>query len=620
MEEQKIDLSDEYLVQRAQEIVKKAVNWRDLKQTNDWQRYANLYDGVFEEKEKKRSDVLLGQSRMFINKIYPHVQRTLVDVLDTIFSNPDEIVTLESKRMPSEQRELISTVLNYRLTGHPINFYFEAYEACLDALKTQYGIFKIYPSLKTRKIEGTQEAIYIDENGIEQIQFATPERIEITEYHPNIDCVPYEDVFFDPRATWKDYWKYPIVHRMTRSKDYLKRRGYKNFEEIPHVSGVSYDETTSQQSDSTESSKAMENIIIFEVWDFQDVNNDGLLESCSSVYGGSNGTKPLTLIGDIEINSLPYTFPNDDYNRSPFIIGCGFPEPHKLAGKCIPQIGEGLQKETNALRNQAREAVAQALRPFLLVNKSAGLDLISLSNRRVGGIALGDDVSTNSIRWESVPDVTQGALLAQQQTDKDFHETVSPPNLLGVPSGGDETATAVSRHEYNANKKINFIIMNLANTLFLPAFKYLLKLEQEYESDKYIQFITGQVLGWGLPADGQPTKDVIKGDFDLKVNISVNKKLRLNSYALLMDRANQSNLAMLQMVSAGTVSPQDAKFFNVAMLYKKILELMGEKPSEEYIMQALPPMIPPQGGVASQPRIPADVGAEILSQNPTGGM
>lgn len=591
-------LTDDYLKSHAQDRFILSKNWIDQRVKQDWLEGTDLYNSVFSTKEKKQSDVLLGQGRLFIPKTYAHVQRILVDVLDEFFSDPDEIVeVIGGKDSIKETSDIVKALLNYRLNGRPIDFYAEAYEACLDAIRNKVGIFKIYPDLVTAKISKPNP-----------LTGETVDQEVITEFNPIIDCLPYEDVFFDVMATWKDYHKHTIIHRMIKSKDYLRRRGYKNLDRVNPAANTmfSYDEVKYQRTEdqgqpgplSSGNVDDIDNIIVYDVWTYLDVDGDGLLESCNYLMAGDFGGMH-TVISDVKKNLLPYFD-----NRPPFVVGSAFPESHKMYGKDLPNIIKGLQKETNALRNQRREAVALSLRKPLLVNKNSAIDMTALQNRKIGAIVMGDDISEQSVRELQMTDATVGSAQEQARTDQDFYETTSiSPNLMGMPTNSQETATATQSHVANASKKIHQIIRNLTYTLFLPTFKMILQLEQEYETDEFISKITGQSLGWKFREDGVPAIEYIKGEFTLRVNQGRSKQSQLQSILMLMDRANMANTATAQMVQAQIIPPGTATFIDVMKLFKRALPILGEKNVNEYDIQSQPPPrqmeeMPP--GVASQ--------------------
>lgn len=579
-------LDEAFLTKHGLDRFQASRNWREQEIDQRWVDSNELYDSQFTTAEKERSDVLLGNGRLFIPKTYTHTQRILVDVLEAFFFDPEEIVSVGSwKGVSFDEKLMVKTLLNYRLNSHPIMFYQEAYEACLDAIRNKVGIMKVFPKFSGKDGKG--------------------------KFTPVITTRPFEDLFFDASATWKDYHQKTIVDRMLLPLDHLKRMGYKNLDlfEIG-IDPAAGDEVKQQRQDDQGSPftqrsdvQASDNVYVYEIWTHLDVDNDGLLESVSYLMGGDTGG-PKFVIRDVEENKLPYKVEGEDYNRPPIVVGSAFPESHKMYGKDLPQITEALQRETNSLRNQRREAVALSLRPPTMVTRGSGIDLMALVNRRVGGVVLGNDVSPSSIRELEVRDVTASSYQESAVTDQDFFEATSiPPQLLGISAPGEQSATESTQQQTNANKKIALIIKNLTYTLFVPSFRMLLQLEQAFESNEFIEKVAGRVLDRDISAFKGKSTQIIQGEFDLKANIGINKQAQLNKWFLLMDRANQANVATANMVQLGVVRPQDAEFIKVATLFDKVFPIVGEKDLAEFKIQAQQP--PPQEGagpgVASQP-------------------
>ena len=596
MEKEK-KLTDEQLIKRAQTQFTQSKNWQDEKVKDRWKRSNDAYDSIFPADQKAQSDVLQSQGRLFIPKTYSHTQRILTDILDTYFHDKEEILDITNwKTIPSETRSIVKSLLNYRLNGHPINFYQEAYEACLDTLKNKVGIMKVYPKIRNEKVSD-------GEGNFNNFFF----------YNPQIECIPYEDVFFSPQATWKDYWRYPQTHRMLKSLDYLKRRGYKNLVDIQTISDLTVGDEIKEQRAQDQGSpfisqeefkvNSLSSILIYEHWDFLDIDGDGFLESCSYITAGDAGG-PKILIRDVEINTLPYKIEGEDYNSSPIVVGQALPEAHKMYGKDLPEITDGLQRETNALRNQEREAVALSLRKPTLVQKESGLDLVALVNRQIGDVVMGDDISPSAVREMDISGPNMASANAQQRTDHDFMEVTSiSPSRLGAEASKRMTATEDVNLQQNANKKIAGMIRNLEHTLFIPVFRKLLRLEQEYCSDDFVALVTGRTLGWQFAQDGFPAKLFIQGDFELTINTNMNKQQQLQRIFTAIDKANQANQSTFQLVQGGVVDPKSVYFISTMKLYERALPILGEKNIDEYKVGALRP--PAEGdapGVASQPR------------------
>lgn len=578
-----------------------------------WVRSMDLYDSIFAPEQKKVS-ALLGVPRVFIPKTYAQVQRILEDVLETFFFDFEEIcgVFTRKKGTPKLAMDAVKTLLNYRLNGNPINFYQEAYEVCLDAIRNKIGIFQVYPKLKTKK----QQKLDADGNKTKEIEE------KITAFQPCVDALAYEDVFFHGDSTWKDYHTRTIVIRKKVSRDYCARREFKNIDKIQAAGAeTAASDLVKQQRQRTRQSpfstsenniKAAQGIYIYSFWDLMP-GADGLLESGYFIMGG-DVDGPKVMFQEWKKNELPYKFMGDDYVRPPVIVASAFPESHMMYGKDFPQVTEGLQTETNISRNQEREAVARWLRAPVLVDRNANVDVMGLMIRRIGGVVQGDNVSSEAVRelqQQSPLPVTQPS---GQRIDADYAEISSiTPGQLGVPAGGDQSATEFAGLNKNANKKINMVVRNLAVTGFVPVMKYLLRLEQQYEDDAFIELVTGQRLGWSFKKDakgnyeGTPPSLLIQGEFSLFVNIGVNKQAQLDQYRTLTEIGNQANLALAQAVQLGIVDPAKVKFFNPAWAFEQMAPLLGQKNVDEMFIQAKAPPPPTDGnvprGTASPPKV-----------------
>lgn len=567
----------------------------------------DMYDGRFQTDERKYSDIL-GVPKLFIPKTFVNTQRIAVDVMATMFFDPEEIVDVKvNKEIPLDHIKLVKTILNHRLNGHPIDWYQESYEGTINAIRNMICVFKVWPQVET-------ETVTVQKLKTEQLEDGTPyqtyvdaKQKQIKYFEPRIECVPPEDLFFSKRATWKNYYKYPMIHRYKKTRSELRLLGYKNIDAVGSVTMddqindvVKYQRRQDYQTlfnDATDV-QDQEEVWVFEVWDFLP-DKDQKLKSGSYVLLGDM-LRP-TVVGRSWVeNDLPYRFSPFEHNRPPIILGEAYPEPHRLEGKSYPQITESLQKETNAQRNQEREAVARDLRRTTYINRDANVDLLALTNRRIGGYVLGDGPGTEAI--QEIPTGNSSAILAKTQarTDNDYAETGLPPLLQGGDTTS-ESATESTQQLTNANKKIEFVIKNMAYTAFLPVFRYLLRLEQAYETEDYIRAVAGKYFGPLVWDPNISPRQIIQGDFDLQVNISVNKQNQMNKFLLIMDRANQANQSTGQLVRMRVLPAQKATFIDPVKIFKEVLPLVGVKKTNEFDLPAMtpPPEQETQGGQPS---------------------
>lgn len=604
---EQISAADDKLKARGIEIVDGARNGRDMIEAG-WADSNDLYDSKFSSAERKMSE-MLGIPRLFIPKTYAQVQRILEDVMEAFFFDMQEIASVVSwKSIPAASLQIVKNLINYRLNGHPINIYQETLELVEDTLKNNVGVWKIYPRL--RIVKG--KSVKVDETGSEAPDPKSEDREDVIKrFSPIVETCNYEDVFFHRQATWKDYYKYPIAHRVIRSRDWCLARGYKNVDAV-QTSEVGTDQVKNQRmatqgspfNPQAEQNKAIQGIWVWEFWDFKEGKDE--LESGSFVMGGSADAPGIVFRG-WKKNELPYQFDWTEAPRSPFVVASAFPEPHVMYGKNFPKITEGLQKETNAQRNQEREAVARALRAPILADRNAGLDLMGLMIRKIGGVVQGDAISTDHVRELTSQNPIPFTDRAQQRTDNDYAEISSiTPSQLGVLRDPSQSATQFAGLNRNANKMIKKIIRNIAFTGFLPMLQMVLRLEQEYESDEFIEMVTGRTLGWQYKktADGKyvgpPPSLVIQGDFDFTMALGTEKQAQITQWRVMTELGNNANAVLGTLVQGGVAQAKDVKFFNPMFAFEQIAKLLGEKNIEEIQFGASPP--PPPPGNAPNPK------------------
>ena len=287
-----------------------------------------------------------------------------------------------------------------------------------------------------------------------------------------------------------------------------------------------------------------------------------------------------------------------------------------MYGKDLPQVTEGLQKETNARFNSEREASARALRPPVLVNRGANVDLMALMIRKIGAVVQGNDIGPEAIREMEIANPIPISLPGQQRTDQLYTEISSiGPEQVGAsqPGSEDQSATASSTQSTNANKKMNMVIRNLTQTGIIPMLRFILRLEQEYESDELIEQVTGRVLGWKFVKDkdgkhiGPRPSVVIQGDFDLQISVGINKQNQLAQLKTITELGTQANGTLVQALQVGAVKATDVKFYSSMWGFKQMAKLLGQKNTDEMFYPAMQPP-PPQGKPGGGTQMPSAPG------------
>lgn len=600
MSDSQLPADEESLQTRGIEIFSESQNGRDALKAR-WARDNDLVDGNFSKEEKEYSAVL-GVKRLFIRKTWAQIQRMLSDCMDAIYFDPDELVKLvQNKAIDAQSQNIFKSVINHRLRGNPINYYQESYEAFLDAIKNKYCVIKVYPrfivSKTPKKKEETTNAPEAEEYD---------EKVEY--FCPALETVPYEDMFFSPRATWKDYWKYPLCHRKRISKAEAIDKGYTNVDSV-QVFATETDEIKQKRQEKTGSpfgspssiNPETNSLYQYEFWDFK--RRDGRMESGSFIMLGGPGS-PEKLARKWEWNTLPYRKEKIDPIRPPFSVGVAMPRAHELPGDSFPEVTEGLQMETNASVNQERESVALALRPPLIVHKDSGIDLFGLMARKIGAVMQSDMPPSEAARELSLTNPIPISAPNRQRIDQDYNEISNiTPMSMGVSRGSDMPATNFNGLTANTNKKIQFILRNVLITGFFPALWMLMRLEQEYETDEYIESVTGQRLGFkfeknldGTYAGASPLS-AIQGEYTFDIETGINKQAQLGQWKTIIELINQANTVSASLVQMQVATPETVQFWKPNVAIEQMMRTMGQKNIDEMKITAVAPPAPPDGEI-----------------------
>ena len=78
-------LTEDFIENRGRSLFTTSRNWIAETIVPRWKDSNDLYNSKFKKQNEGKSDILIGQGKLFIPKTYSHVQRMLVDILDTYF-------------------------------------------------------------------------------------------------------------------------------------------------------------------------------------------------------------------------------------------------------------------------------------------------------------------------------------------------------------------------------------------------------------------------------------------------------------------------------------------------------------------------------------------------------
>lgn len=298
----------------------------------------------------------------------------------------------------------------------------------------------------------------------------------------------------------------------------------------------------------------------------------------------------------------PYESPYGE--RFPVVVGTCLTEPHKIIGEGFPEPLSSPQESFNYFLNMRKDNLAVAMTGHTFVSRYGGVDLQSLTNRRVSGITLMDDV--NAVKHEQVPDVT-GSSYDEAGVDAMMMDEMSgiTPGKMGMEQSDKATVAQINFTESNA--KVDLYIAIVGETFMRDWTSMLAYLIAKFETDEKVFKIANDKLRQEMPRNQDFIYDIdIDADCIIHVGAGTSgTDMEIKQILLAMDRSMMANQATGALLKMGVLNPKDALFINTAQFMKTLLPKIRQKDLKAYFIQAQPPTEPEIAGAggASQPQI-----------------
>ncbi len=225
---------------------------------------------------------------------------------------------------------------------------------------------------------------------------------EIKYRGPRIETVDINNFVIYPLTAKSIDDAYLVGDKFKLTEDQVNRRveeGYFDAVPIKEVLKKPENELTStlQDFDNEERNDqvGIENVdheqyVFWEVIAPYDINSDGLLEECVFVLEATSGTI-------VRATQFPYF-----HGRRYYISMTPFLKSVKMFfRRCLPQIGEHMQREANAIHNQRADATAQAINKSFKARRGS-LDNADAIDMSPGSVTELDDVN-DLVEWTLSP-------------------------------------------------------------------------------------------------------------------------------------------------------------------------------------------------------------------------
>jgi len=311
-------------------------------------------------------------------------------------------------------------------------------------------------------------------------------------------------------------------------------------------------------------------------------------------------------------------------DRFPIFTGQCLTEMHKLMGEGFPEPLEAPQESYNYNINMRKDNIAQSMAGHTFVSRYGGVDLDSLTHRRVAGVTLMDDV--NAVKHEQVPDVT-GSSYVEANADEQMMDDMSGVNktISGQQDPGIKATTA-QLNQSNSSAKIDLYV-GIMGLMFKGFYKELTRQVAMFETDEKIFRIANDKLR--LEEQSEEGLDVYDIDIDadciVNVGPTVGEGVHVQQIILAMDRAIMVMQAVPSLAQQGLIPPQGLNIPDVSALYTDLLPHIGLRDKKRYLINIpQPQQEAPGGGVGTPPNLAGGATTatnnELVQRGSNGGI
>lgn len=510
-----------------------------------------------------------GRSKLFIRKPRAISARIQAGLLDAFFANPDELISVTPGRKTVQQpivdpatgepaidpntgqpavqqvpspdvaaARIRQAYLNYRLTK-TIPWFQLVHSASDDLSVFNVAVFAIDWVKRIEKYEITEEETMVDPmtgqpmidqmTGQPQMRQMPPRTEElILQNEPRVRLIVPEYIRVDPRVDWIN----PFDGQFFIHDDFTY------FQELAQLAEGDplIDMDNVSASPSVSRSNGPQGVIDqqrrnFSWEQFEDPDRKEILVG-RYFYKVAGKWWIAWLDGDGRILKRP-DMVREALGKPGYVIGVLEPESHVLYGDSkLTQLQDYFIFK-NTWRNMRLDNAARIMNRHTIVSNDANADLVSLANKRPGGITTVDGDVRAAIAQEEISDISSSGYNEETMVDRDLEESSVTDISQGLTPQTKELATQTVAREQHANIKEAVAIRIVAETLIRPAAEMILALAEDHESDESIMQIAGEMAGIVMPDDNIPSLADIKGQYQVKVRAglgTVNRATKLQNF------------------------------------------------------------------------------------------
>lgn len=577
-------------IQAAEKFFESYVKPKIVERYQIYNASPEYYEKIF-RKLAQRSSVVSSDVADTIEWVLPSLMR--------IFWGSEDVITVIGREQEDQRRaEIMQKLINFQIQILNPGFLI-FYRWFKDALIAGLGIVKCWwerevDTIHVQQVMSDEELQALEASHIKIIRkekaennvywYVTYAIEKILKNQPIIANVPPYEIIYHPDSSSIANSSF-VAHRKLVTADYLRRRVQEGVYEKEAVeralskgeANTYYDYLESvirpQQSLFTRTSidEAKRQFLLYECYTQLDINNDGLLE------------KVIVTICNDEILRIE----ENHYGRPPFFVISPILEPYEIWGKGFSDVLADVQAIKTALIRQILVNIALNNEPKLAVVETGVnlqdliLDKEFIRVRQPGAIA--------PLPVQPLAGWTFN-FLEYIENMKENRTGITRYNQGLDARSLNKTATGIQLIMSAAQQRLELIARIFAETGVKELFRFLVELNQKFITQDVVLRLTNETL--------KISADDLSGVFDLEVAAGIGvgaKEQQLMNLQMILQY-------LPQLVQIGIATPR-----NVYFVFKKMLENMGFKNTQEFIqepkevpLESVEPITQAQGGIISQ--------------------
>lgn len=483
-------------LERARQAYRSSTDYVNSNFRKMWDDSIRAFNNQHPSDSKYNTPAFDKRSRLFRPKIRAVIRKNEAAAAAAFFSNMD-VVSLDASDQ-SDKAQLMSADIMKQLVQYRLTRTIPWFQTLLGGIQD------------AQTIGSTVAHVYWDYDA------TGPEKVD----RPCIDLIPLENVRFDPSASWIDpvntspYWIHLIPMYAMDVKARMDSGEWTTYALTlatgGHIDSTRVARNAGAQDPQADTSRGLTDYEICWIqrhihrrdgqdWEFYTLGEHALL------------TEALPL-KDVVF-----------HGKRPYVMGCVILEAHKTLPTGVPNLGRGIEDESNEIANQRIDNVKFALNKKWFAKRGVEVDLAALVRNVPGGVVLMNDPD-NDVREISWPDVTQSSYMEQQQLDLSMDELLGNFNPAALMTAGAGNAPARNMAMLNQSNGtlVEYLIRTFVETFVQPVLRQLVLLEQKYETDRVILGLAAKnapmLQRFGVD---QVTDELLEQEITLNVNVGM---------------------------------------------------------------------------------------------------